>query len=298
MDSAGRPHDILTDFEQYLEVELRNSPATIRTYISECRVFLRYVSEKGKSPEAVEGADIVDFFVGRQLSGLSGRTIAKALSAIRMLYRFLVLERRLDANPADLIDTPKIPRKIPRVFSLQEVEEFLEAIDLTSPRGIRDRALFELIYSSGLRVSEAVDLTLSRIFIRQGYVHVTGKGSKDRYVPLGDVAGLWLRRYLDNARPMLSKVGTSEHVFLNQRGGPFSRKGIWKRFKTICVKAGIEGKVHTLRHSFATHLLAGGADLRSVQELLGHADISTTQVYTHVGKKELKAYHAQYHPRS
>ncbi len=289
---------MLTDFEEYLEVELRNSPATIQTYLGECRTFLSYARKQGKSLEAVEGADIIDFFVARQLAGISGRTIAKALSAIRMLYRFLVLERRLDANPADLIDTPKLPRKIPRVFSREEVEEFLNTIDLTSPRGIRDRALFELIYSSGLRVSEAAELTLTRVFIKQGYVHVTGKGSKDRYVPLGEVAARWLRKYLDDARPLLAKTGSTEHVFLSQRGGKFSRKGIWKRFKSICARAGIEGKVHTLRHSFATHLLAGGADLRSVQELLGHADISTTQVYTHVGEKELKSYHARYHPRS
>jgi integrase/recombinase XerD len=209
-----------------------------------------------------------------------------------------LLEKIVDSNPAELIESPKIPRKIPRVFSQGEVDQFLGSIDTSTALGLRDRALFELIYSCGLRVSEAVDLTLGSLFLGDRALHVTGKGSKDRYTPLGEVAEYWLRRYLAEARPALATGGQDEHLFLSRRGKKLSRKGMWKRFNQILEKAGLQGKIHTLRHSFATHLLAGGADLRSVQELLGHADIGTTQIYTHVGQKELQSYHDRFHPRS
>ena len=288
----------LSGFEDHLTAELRLAQKTVEPYLFECRGYMRYLLSLGMTPIEVQASQVIDYLVDRQLGGVSQRTVAKTLGALRSFHRYLVLDGRGEADPTDLIETPKVPRRIPRVFSREEVEAFLARIDLASPLGLRDRALFELIYSAGLRVSEAVDLTMDRVFMKEGMLHVTGKGSKDRYIPLGEVAKTWLRRYFVEARPVLAKNGRSAGVFLNRRGGNLSRKGMWKRFKETAEAAGLAGKVHTLRHSFATHLLAGGADLRSVQELLGHSDISTTQIYTHVGKKELSRYHEQFHPRS
>jgi integrase/recombinase XerD len=193
---------------------------------------------------------------------------------------------------------PKAESAIPSVFSLDEVELFLSSIDIGDPLGLRDRALFELIYSCGLRVSEAIALDLGSVYSKESLVRVTGKGNKERLVPIGETAIFWLKKYLSDSRPSLvADIKKGMWVFLSRRGKCLGRKGVWKRFKEICMKAGIEGKVHTLRHSFATHLLSGGADLRSVQELLGHADISTTQVYTHVDEPVLHKAHKKYHPR-
>lgn len=289
---------ILTEFEDHLRAELRLADKTVAAYATEARHYVTHLAENGRSPEKAATGDIIDFLVARQLAGITQRTLAKSLSALRSLHRFLVLEGRRRDNPTEAIETPKIPRRIPRVFTGEEIERLLDSIDTRSPNGLRDRALFELIYSAGLRVSEAVDLTLDRVFPKEGMLHITGKGSKERYVPLGEVAEDWLRRYLSEARPALARGRRDAAVFLNTRGGSLGRKGMWKRFKSAAERAGLEGKIHTLRHSYATHLLGGGADLRSVQELLGHADISTTQIYTHVGKKELASYHERYHPRS
>ena len=289
---------ILRGFEDYLNVELRLSPQTVKTYLADLKVFIDYLKDNKKNLGEVESNELIDFLVWRQLRGITQRTLAKALSAVRSFYRYMLLEKIVDSNPAELIESPKVSKRIPRVFSQGEVEQFLSTIDTSTALGLRDRALFELIYSCGLRVSEAVELTLGCLFLKDSVLHVIGKGSKDRYTPLGEVAEYWLRRYLTEARHELAKREHDEHLFLSRRGGKLSRKGMWKRFNQILDKAGLKGKIHTLRHSFATHLLAGGADLRSVQELLGHADIGTTQIYTHVGQKELQSYHERYHPRS
>jgi integrase/recombinase XerD len=309
---------LLYRYRDYLTVERRLARQTVTAYTAECRIYLKYLEEREKEPTAIEGEDLVDFLIGRQLAGVTQRTIAKTLSVLRSFYRFLVLEGEVGVSPANLLETPRVRRKIPEVFSQEEVKRFLSSIDTSTALGLRDRALFELIYSSGLRVSEAASLTLDRLFLGEGLVRITGKGSKERLAPLGEHAEHWLKRYLTEARPQLSRDRSGQArpgqarpgqarpgqarlgngLFLNARGGSLSRKGMWKRFKGIAERSGLRGKIHTLRHSFATHLLAGGADLRSVQELLGHADIVTTQIYTHVGKKELKSYHDQFHPRS
>ncbi len=201
------------------------------------------------------------------------------------------------ANPAEHVETPRIPRHIPEVYSREEVERLLAAIDLSTPGGVRDRFLFELIYSCGLRVSEAAELSLDRIYRQDKFIRVVGKGSKERVGPIGDLALEWLDRYLSEARPALAGGRRIKALFVNHRGTPLTRKGMWKRFKRYALQAGLNGKIHTLRHSFATHLLRGGADLRTVQVLLGHADIGTTQIYTHVDERELAEYHRRYHPR-
>jgi integrase/recombinase XerD len=193
---------------------------------------------------------------------------------------------------------PRSIHALPEVLTLQEVEAFLEAIPLETLLVQRDRTLFELIYSCGLRVSEAVDLQMTNLYPEDGMIQVFGKGSKERWVPLGPVAEHWLGLYLNDVRPRLLRPGFMTNcVFLNNRGKGLSRKGMWKNFKAIAEVAGVSGKIHTLRHSFATHLLQGGADLRSVQEMMGHSDISTTQIYTHLNSKDLESAHHTFHPR-
>lgn len=289
---------ILKAFEDYIRVELRLSANSVATYIHECRVFASYCKEQALSFDKITSVVIIDFLIWRQFNGISQRTIAKTLSSLRSFFKFLILEGITNQNPAQLVEMPKMQNKVPKIFTPSEIDDFFCCIDTTTPLGIRDRALFELIYSCGLRVSEAVGLKRADLFLQEALIKVKGKGNKERFIPAGEYALHWLSVYLDKGRPKLLKRNRrTDMLFLNHWGRPLSRKGVWKRFKEIVNRANIKGKVHTLRHSFATHLLKGGADLRSVQELLGHADISTTQIYTHVEEEELKEYHKKYHPR-
>jgi integrase/recombinase XerD len=258
------------------------------------RLFSVWLDENSLSAETVQTQDCVAFMIARSDSGVCGKTLAKDVAALRSFFRFLVLERIRSDNPADLLESPAREKTLPAVFSPEEVNAFLSAISTDSPYGVRDRALFELVYSCGLRVSEAVSLSLDDIHFRENVIIVTGKGNKERMIPFGPIARELLKNYIDGARKDLLGTRISSAVFINNRGGRLSRKGIWMRFQDIEARSGLTGKVHTLRHSFATHLLAGGADLRSVQELLGHADISTTQIYTHVENEALKMYHADF----
>lgn len=292
--------DLRRRFEDYLTVELRLSPRTVDTYVRECGLYLDYLAEQGAEAATQQSVDIIRYLVHRQTSenGVEQRTIAKVLSGLRSFYQFLLLEDVRPDNPALSVDMPKTEQRAPGVLTVEEVEVLLGHIDVDTPFGLRDRALFELIYSCGLRISEAVELTLDRLFLEEGIIRVRGKGDRERFVPVGGEAVAWLERYLEYGRPDLVKPGRrTSYLFLNHRGNGLSRKGMWKRFHELCARAGIDAKVHTLRHSYATHLLEGGADLRAVQELLGHSDISTTQIYTHIEKSSLKTYHRAYHPR-
>jgi len=288
--------ELIAEFRSYLLTQARLSPSTVETYSREALEFLDEIEGTGVAVESTTPKLVIDYLVARQLQGRDGRTVAKCLSALRSLFTFLVREGRLQSNPARRVETPRVATRLPTVFSQEEVDRLLEAIDLGKIGGVRDRALFELVYSAGLRVSEVVELRLEHVSLKEGYLRVRGKGDRERYVPLGDQARLWLERYLRDERQRGGRVN-AEEVFLSARGSRLSRKTVWKRFKEHAALAGIGGKVHTLRHSFATHLLQGGADLRSVQELLGHRDIRTTQVYTHIGEAELKSAHARFHPR-
>ena len=233
--------------------------------------------------------------ISRSDGGASGKTLARDIAALRSFFRFLVLERLRTDNPADLIESPSREKKLPRVFSPEQVDAFLAAIPLDTPLGVRDRTLFELIYSCGLRASEAVALSLSDIHFAARTIIVHGKGNKERMVPFGGEAERWLKTWLESRAARARRpASVTNAVFVNSRGGRLSRKGIWLRFQEIEARSGITGKVHTLSHSFATHLLAGGADLRTVQDLLGHADVATTQVYTHVEDEALQLYHADF----
>ena len=292
------PRKALSLFEDYLAVEIRLTRASVSTYLTECRTFFDYLTGREKDATEVTAQVIIEYLVQRQLGGISQKTIAKSISILRAFFRCLVLEKYCEENPVELIETPKMSLSIPKVLSEEDVDAFLSAIDVSKPLGVRDRALFELIYSCGLRVSEAVALSMESLYLDEGFIRVLGKGRKERLVPLGRAAHLGLQKYLRETRGLLLKTNQRPTaLFLNFRGRRLSRKGIWKRFHEIAQKAGITAKVHTLRHSFATHLLRGGADLRSVQELLGHQDITTTQIYTHVDEKELREYHRKYHPR-
>jgi len=290
-------NEALAAYTDHLSLQRGLSANTVAVYELEARLLLQYCHDNEVDPAALDSRTLIEYLVHRQLEGASGRTAAKSLSGLRSFCRYLVQQGVLQQNPCEHLETPRLPRRIPQVFSRQQVDALLELADLSTPSGIRDRCLFELIYSCGLRVSEAAGLTLERVYAAEGLLRVCGKGDKERVVPVGEVASQWLERYLREARPALAGRRRERHVFLNRRGGPLSRKGVWKRFKELTLRAGLSGKVHTLRHSYATHLLQGGADLRAVQTLLGHADIATTQIYTHVEERELQRHHRRYHPR-
>jgi integrase/recombinase XerD len=289
---------LLRTYSDYLTAELRLSASTIAVYALEARLFLTYCAEEQLELATTTAGNLIEYLIHRQLEGISQKTTAKAVSALRAFFAFLHRERMIPNNPSVHLELPRGSRRIPEVYTLDQVEAILAAIDTATPAGIRDRFLFELIYSCGLRVSEAVSLTLDRIFPREEILRVVGKGSKERLVPMGEQALLWMRRYLAEGRPALVKDKKERALFINRSGKRLSRKGMWKRFKQVLAVAGVEGKIHGLRHSFATHLLQGGADLRAVQTLLGHADIGTTQIYTHVDERQLHRQHRRFHPRA
>jgi integrase/recombinase XerD len=294
--------NLLHSFRDYLSAELRLAIQTVETYHRECTIFLEYLRENGIDPAETDPQAVIRFLLFRQgdsgENSIDQRTVAKIISSLRSFFQYMILQDMRQDNPAMVVEMPKAAAKLPGVLTVEEVERLFSQVDTGTPLGLRDRALFEVIYSCGLRISEAVDLTPSKLYLEEGLIRVRGKGGKERLVPMGPQAVDHLRRYLKDGRPNLLRKGKkTDSLFVNHLGTNLSRKGMWKRFREMTVKAGLDAKVHTLRHSFATHLLEGGADLRSVQELLGHSDISTTQIYTHLEKDDLRTYHKDYHPR-
>ncbi|MDR0388631.1 MAG: tyrosine recombinase [Spirochaetaceae bacterium] len=287
--------------EQYrsslLALEHR-SLLTVETYETEIRLFLQWLSQNGLEAVSADTEDLsryLDF--RREKNNIDSRSAAKAISALRSFFRYMADEGLRNDNPALILELPKKKRRLPAVLSRETVDKLLDSIDVSKPRGIRDRALFEFVYSAGLRVSEASALRLPDIFFDERLARLRGKGSKERLVPFGDEAARWLKRYLGEARPSLAGASTSQYLFIRKGGKRLSRKGIWKNYSAASGLLGISSKLHTLRHSYATELLSGGADLRSVQELLGHADLSTTQIYTHVDVSRLRENHRRYLPK-
>jgi len=285
-------------FRAHLLLVRKRSALTAEAYLRELDNLEAYLAGQGKEPLTATGEDLLCFLVWRHEKGLSRTTMARIVASVHSIYKFMKLEGLRGDDPSLLIRTPRQERVLPDVLQPEEVDKFLASIDLSTPNGIRDRALFELIYSCGLRISEASNLSFDRLFLKERLLRVLGKRKKERIVPFGDEAHYWLEKYIKEARPHLEKRKKSNLVFLNQEGEGISRKGIWKRFSGIRAVSGVSAKVHTFRHSFATHLLAGGADLRTVQELLGHSDISTTQIYTHIEEEALQGYHKEYFPRN
>ncbi|MBN3039994.1 MAG: site-specific tyrosine recombinase XerD [Candidatus Omnitrophica bacterium] len=287
-------------FFDYLRVEKGLSDNTIYSYAEDLKKYVEYLKKnKINEPNKINRKSISDFlFILRK--NISPISISRVLSTIKSFHRFLLREKISSADPSHLIDTPKVDKKIPNFLSFEEVSSLLKAPNLKNKQGIRDRAILELMYATGLRVSELVTLKYGDLNIDVGFLKCKGKGSKERIVPLGKTAERFLTKYTSESRPKLLKNHECLNLFVAQGGKKLSRQSVWKIIKAAVKKAGIRKKVspHTLRHSFATHLLEGGADLRSVQAMLGHASITTTQIYTHVNQLRLKKIHKQYHPRA
>lgn len=297
MDSDIINQELLTLFYDELITVDRKSILTAQTYQFSVQFLLDWCQLNQKDIFLLTVQDLIYFLLFRKTSGNDGVTIAKDISALRAFGEFLVQHGYWKENIACLLERPKVNRSIPSVLTIEQVEFVLNSIDVSTPLGLRDRALFELIYSCGLRISEVASILLQNLHLEERLIWIHGKGDKERIVPFGDVAYFWLKKWLDEGRNQLVKNKLVATLFVNYQGKPISRKGIWKRFKELESITGIDAKVHTLRHSFATHLLAGGADLRSVQELLGHSNLATTQIYTHVDEQLLKDYHEQYFPK-
>lgn len=287
---------LLDKFESDLILVERCSNLTADTYKRCAEIFLVWCKENKIKLRDVTVRELLYYITWRKTCGNTELTLAKDISALRSLGSFLVRQNIWQENVAAMMDRPKATRALPRVLSVEQVDTLLSVIDTSTPLGIRDDALFELVYSCGLRISEASHLLMQNVHFTEEIILVRGKGDKERIVPFGDVAKKKLLVYINDARPKLVGKKNVAEVFVNYRGQPLSRKGIWKRFQELEALSGVDAKVHTLRHSFATHLLSGGADLRSVQELLGHADLATTQIYTHIDDKELRSYHKKYFP--
>jgi integrase/recombinase XerD len=276
----------------------RRSLQTAQTYRFEVRRFLEWLRTADLAVESVEPSSISRYLEERrEKDGIDSRSTAKAISALRSFFRYINDEGYRPDNPAAILEPPRRGRHLPEVLSQERVEHILSGTDVDNPRGLRDRALFELVYSSGLRVSEAVTLNVRDIYFSEGIVRVRGKGSKERMIPFGGEAAQWLKRYLEDGRPSLARGIRSSALFIGRTGKRLSRKGIWRNYAVLTGLMGANSsRVHTLRHSYATELLAGGADLRSVQVLLGHSDLSTTQIYTHVDISLLRESLRRYRP--
>ena len=291
----------LDAYRDHLSLERGLSARTVDAYVREAERAIRYLEERGRaSPAEVTADDLREFVYSLKDRGLKATSIRRAISALRTYFGWLVLEGATAADPTDRIEPPRVGRRLPGVLSLDEVVRILEAPDPGDALYWRDRALLEFAYASGVRVSELIGLRMRDLALDEGFARVFGKGAKERVVPVGSATRRALDVYLREVRPALERGKGKGIVFLNARGQPLSRMGVWKILRKHVGRAGVARRVtpHTLRHSFATHLLEGGADLAAVQEMLGHADISTTQIYTHVDREYLKDVHRQYHPRA
>jgi integrase/recombinase XerD len=285
----------------YLTVIKGLSKNTVESYQRDVLKLAGFIEKKEiASIDQVGYKHIADFSTYLKEQGLRARSIARALISIRQFFRFLLIEKLINQDPTFLIRTPKIKRTLPEVLSVEDVDRLLSAPDEASLEGLRDKAMLEILYATGIRVSELVGLGLNDVNFELGYLVAYGKGSKERIVPIGEKAKSKLREYLDIARPKLLKSRTSVHLFVTRLGKRMTRQGFWKIIKSYARKSGIMKKIspHTLRHSFATHLLERGADLRAIQLMLGHSDIATTQIYTHIERGRLKDSHKKHHPRS
>ena len=291
----------LKEYLAHIKLEKNLSKNTVSSYKNDITAFISYLKNKGKEdPSIISSNDIGGFFKTLNELGLSGSSSARYFSSLKGFFLYLLKNKYILKNPIEKITAPKIAKRLPGVLDINEIDKMLSAPDVNDKLGLRDKAMLELFYACGTRVSELIDLKVNDLFFDDEIIRVFGKGSKERLIPIGSSAIEWVGEYLKKSRPLLMKKSKSENnLFLNSRGSKLSRMGVWKIIDRYVKEAGIEKEVHphTFRHSFATHLLEGGADLRAVQEMLGHADISTTQIYTHVDRDYIKQIHKQYHPR-
>lgn len=291
--------ELIERFLDALWMERGLREATLTAYRTDLHGLAAWLAQRSQSLIRVQRSDLLDYLATRAKTGLSARSAARLLSSMRRLYQYLVRENVISADPTARIDAPRLERPLPHSLTEDEVERLIDAPSIDAPLGLRDRAMLEMLYASGLRVSELVNLGIGQVNARQGIVHIRGKGGKERLVPLGDEALHWLDRYFNEARPSLLAGATSDALFVTQRGAGMTRQAFWYLIRRYARRSGITRHLspHTLRHAFATHLLNHGADLRVLQMLLGHSDLSTTQIYTHVARERLKDLHAKHHPR-
>ncbi len=292
---------LLESFLDYISLERGLSINTRKAYADDLRQFLSYLTEKGVSSlSQVSRKQILDHLMAMKASGMSTNSISRHLVSIKIFFRYLQQEGLLDKNVTDTMDSPRLWKILPDTLSEKEVDLLLEAPDMRKPLGVRDRAMLEIFYACGLRVSELANLKLADLHTDDGYIRCIGKGRKERVIPIGDKSLRLLNRYLEEVRPILCDNPHVQQVFVSKREAGLCRQRLWQIIKKYTKDAGIMKNVtpHTLRHSFATHLLANGAPLRVIQEMLGHADIATTQIYTHVNPERLKSIHQQFHPRA
>ncbi|MGD6994383.1 site-specific tyrosine recombinase XerD [Sutcliffiella horikoshii] len=294
--------DQLKDFIHFLVVEKGLASNTVVSYERDLKSYLLYLSkvEEISSLDAVSRSTIIQFLKFLTENGKSSKTIARHIASIRSFHQFLLREKVTTQDPTVHIDRPKQEQKLPQVLSVEEVQALLDSPDTSKVFGVRDKAMLELLYATGMRVSELISLNLSDVHLTMGFVRCVGKGNKERIIPLGTMAQNAITNYIEESRSQLLKKKTTDALFVNLYGNRLTRQGFWKILKKLTKEAGIEKELtpHTLRHSFATHLLENGADLRAVQEMLGHADISTTQIYTHVTKTRMKDVYSMFHPRA
>jgi integrase/recombinase XerD len=292
----------VSGFTHYLAVERRVSLHTQRVYERDVRAWLQALPQHSSVEVAalLTRDNVVKFLAQSRAAGLSPRSVARRMAGLRAFCRYLKQEEVLPVDPLLDLQTPRLPQRLPHFLSLDEVDRLLRQPRLETPRGCRDAAMLEVLYATGLRVSELVSLPMSALHLAEGWIKVRGKGGKERLIPLGEQAVACIRAYLGGAREELMRGGRSPQVFVNGRGEGLTRQACWKLLRRYARQAGISKPMspHTLRHSFATHLLEQGADLRSVQQMLGHSDISTTQIYTHVLEARLRAAYQRYHPRA
>jgi len=291
---------MIDSYLAYLRDVRRMSDNTLESYARDLTHLAAFAEKRGVAVEGLDRRDLEGFVRGLMASGLAPRSVSRSVACVRGLYKFIAVERKLSANPADDLRSPRAWPALPKFLSLEEVDLLLEQPDPATPRGLRDKALIELLYATGLRVSELISLRAGDLNLEEGYLTCVGKGDKQRMVPLGQNAAEWVRRYMRDGRAALLKKRASPWLFVNARdGGSLSRVGFWKVLKAYGKSAGLSRELspHVLRHSFATHLLERGADLRMIQVMLGHADLSTTQIYTHVLEARLRAVYDKFHPR-
>ena len=292
----------LKGFKAYLRLERSLSGNTIEAYLRDVEKLFQFTETiGGKSPDKIENEDLKNFLVWINELGMLPPTQARVLSGIKAFYRYLTLENLIQKDPVALIESPRLSRKLPDTLSIIDINNLIAAIDLSKPEGMRNKTMLEVLYGCGLRVSELINLKISNLYLNIDFIKVTGKGDKERLVPIGSEAIAYLRIYINEHRVHLDiKQGNQDYVFLNRRGAPLSRVMIFIIVKELAEKINLKKSIspHTFRHSFATHLIEGGADLRAVQEMLGHESITTTEIYTHLDRDYLRDTIIQFHPRS
>ena len=302
MTPTSRPAlpTVIDTYLDHLRIERRLADHTLESYQRDLSALCAFAAGMSRDVGALRRADLEAFVRQQMSSGLSPRSVARSVASIRGFFRFLVIDRRLTESPADDLQGPRAWSTLPKFLSIEEVDTLIAQPDVDTHRGLRDRALIELLYATGMRVSELLGVRAADLHLDEHYLTCIGKGNKERLIPIGEQAAAWIRAYQRDGRPALLKRRTAARLFVNVRGGPLSRVGFWKILKSYGRRANLPRSLspHVLRHSFATHLLERGADLRAIQMMLGHADLSTTQIYTHVLESRLKTIYDRFHPRS